>query len=97
MPTYIIQGKYTLQGVKSMKDSPARLDAVKQAVQDAGGKVKAFYLTMGQYDMVMITELPNDEAAVKMVIAAAGEGNVSTETFRAFTEDEYRALIADIH
>jgi uncharacterized protein with GYD domain len=96
MPTYIIHGNYTQQGAQNMKDSPARLDAVKQAVQNAGGKVHAFYITMGQHDMVMIVEMPSDEATLKMVIAAAGEGNVSSETFRAFTEDEYRALVADL-
>ncbi|MDQ7025042.1 MAG: GYD domain-containing protein [Anaerolineae bacterium] len=96
MPTYIIQGNYTQQGAKNMKGSPERLDAVKQAVQAAGGDVKGFYLTMGQYDMLMIVDMPNDEALLKMVISAAGEGNVSTEPFRAFTEDEYRALAANL-
>jgi uncharacterized protein with GYD domain len=96
MPTYIIHGNYTQQGAQNMKDSPARLDAVKQAVQNAGGKVHAFYITMGQHDMVMIVEMPNADTVLKMVIAAAGEGNVSTETFRAFTEDEYRAIVADL-
>jgi uncharacterized protein with GYD domain len=96
MPTYIIQGNYTQQGAKNMKSSPSRLDAIKQAVQAAGGEVKGFYLTMGQYDMLMIVDMPNDETLLKMVISAAGEGNVSTETFRAFTEDEYRALAANL-
>lgn len=96
MPTYIIQGNYTQHGVQNMKESAARLDAIKQAVQAAGGKVKAFYLTMGQYDMLTILELPGDEAVVKLLIEASGQGNVTTETFRAFTEDEYRAIIADL-
>lgn len=96
MPTYIVLGKYTQQGVKNIKDSPARTDSVKQAIQDAGGEVHAFYATMGQYDFMMVADYPSDEAVVKLVISAAGEGNVSTETIRAFTEDEYRAIIADL-
>jgi uncharacterized protein with GYD domain len=96
MPIYIVLGNYTQQGVQNFKDSPARLDSVKQAVQDAGGDVHAFYLTMGKYDMMMIAEFPNDETLLKLIITAAGEGNVSTETFRAFSEDEYRNIVADL-
>lgn len=96
MPIYIVLGKYTQQGVKTFKESPARLDSVKKAVQDAGGKVHSFYLTMGQYDMMMIAEYPDDETVLKLIITAAGEGNVSTETVRAFSEEEYRRIVADL-
>lgn len=96
MPTYITMIKYTQQGVENMKDSPARLDAAKQAIEAAGGKFLAFYLTMGQYDGVFIAEGPDDATVATVVLAAAMGGNVSTETFRAFTEDEYRGIIANL-
>jgi len=56
--------------------------------------LKAFYLVTGQYDAVAISELPNDEAVARLALANASMGTVRTETLRAFTEDEYREIIA---
>ena len=56
--------------------------------------MKAFYVVMGQYDMVIVSEAPNDEAIAKVALATGSKGGVRSETLRAFTEDEYRKLIA---
>ena len=48
---------------------------------------------MGQYDAVVITEEPDDSAAAGLRLAIGSMGNVSTETMRAFTEEEYRDII----
>jgi uncharacterized protein with GYD domain len=94
MPTYITLAQWTQQGIEKVKESPARLDAFKQLVKSAGGEVKGFYMVTGQYDMVIVTEAPNDEVVAKAVLATASRGGVRTETFRAFTEGEYRKLVA---
>jgi uncharacterized protein with GYD domain len=96
MPTYISLIKYTQQGVENMKDSPARLEEAKQAFRAMGGELKAFYLTMGQYDAVVVSEGPDDETATKLAIAIGARGAIRTETLRAFTEDEYREIIASL-
>jgi len=96
MSTYLIMSRWTQQGMQSVKDSPARLEAAKQAAKALGGEIKAFYLVMGQYDFVVITEAPNDEAVARLLLAIGAQGNVRTETLRAFTEDEYRKIIASI-
>jgi uncharacterized protein with GYD domain len=49
---------------------------------------------MGRYDIVAISEAPDDETAAKVALAIGSAGNVTTETLRAFTEDEYRAIVA---
>ena len=56
--------------------------------------MKAFYLVTGQYDAVAIAELPNDEVVARVALANGAMGNVRTETLRAFTEDEYRTIVA---
>jgi uncharacterized protein with GYD domain len=56
--------------------------------------LKEFYLVMGKYDMVVISEAPDDEAAAKVALSIGAGGAVRTETLRAFTEDEYREIIA---
>jgi uncharacterized protein with GYD domain len=96
MSTYVILGKYTQQGISNIKASPSRLDAAREKARSMGAELKVFYLLMGQYDFLSIAEAPDDATAAKLVLAIAGQGNVTTETIRAFTEDEYRSIIASL-
>ena len=96
MPTYIILGRWTQQGIEKIKEAPARLDAFKQLIKSAGGEVKAFYMVAGQYDFLTVTEAPSDDVVAKAVLARASKGAIRTETLRAFTEDEYRKIIASL-
>ena len=96
MPVYITLLNYTQQGVENMKESPARLERAREAIRAAGGKMHAFYLTMGQYDAISISEAPSDEVYAATLLAIAAGGAVRTETLRAFTEDEYREIIASL-
>ncbi len=93
MATYIMLSRFTEQGVQTIKDGPARLDAAKQALQRLGAQLKDFYLTVGQYDAVVVIEAPDDETVAKASLAIGAIGNVRLETLRAFTEDEYRGIV----
>jgi uncharacterized protein with GYD domain len=94
MAKYITLIKYTQKGVENVKESPTRLDAFKKLCESMGAKVEGFYLTMGRYDLMAILDAPNSEAIAKIALATASKGSVSTETFPAFTEEEYRKIIA---
>ena len=94
MPTYVSLIKYTHQGIRTIKEGPARLDANKENLSRYGSELKAFYLTMGRYDIVTISEAPDDAAAAKVALTVGSAGNVTTETLRAFTEAEYREVVA---
>ena len=59
-----------------------------------GADIKQVFLTMGQYDLVVIAEAPDDETIAKFILATGSLGNVSTQTMRAFTEDEFRKIVA---
>jgi uncharacterized protein with GYD domain len=96
MPTYVTLVHFTDQGMKNIKESPVRLDAVKRAFQAAGGELKAFYLAFGAYDAVVISEGPDDETTMKLAMAIGAQGNLRTESMRVFTEPEYRKLIAGL-
>jgi uncharacterized protein with GYD domain len=96
MGHYITLIRYTQQGAAKIKDSPARLDAAKKAAEAAGGKVHAWYLTMGNYDAVIISEFPNDEASAKFMLSTGSMGNITTQTLKAFTEAEYRKIVASL-
>ena len=75
MPTYITLLNFTDQGIRNVRDLPQRLDAARQVVEAAGGKLQIF-LTMGQYDAVAVAEAPNDEAIATIMLAIGSRGNV---------------------
>ncbi len=94
MATYISLIKFTPQGIMTIKEGPARLDSGKETLKTFGSELKAFYLTMGRYDIVAISEATDDTAAAKVALAIGSAGNVTTETLRAFSEQEYREIVA---
>ena len=96
MPHFVTLIRYTQQGITRIKESPARLDAAKKAAESAGGKIHAWYLTMGRYDAVLISEFPNDEAGAKFTLSVGAMGNVTTETLKAFTETEYWKIVGGL-
>lgn len=96
MQTYVIQTKWTEQGIRVMKESPKRLDLGKQKLKDMGGELKAFYMTFGEYDSLAIVEVPNDETLGGYVLWLGSQGNLRTHTVKAFTEDEYRKVLAGL-
>ena len=96
MPTYISLCRWTLQGAQTIKESPARLDAAKKAFAKDGVKILNFYLVTGSHDMVIISEAPNDAVMAKAMLSTVSKGGITTQTSRAFTEDEYRALIKSL-
>jgi len=96
MSTYVMLFQFTQKGIENVKESPARVDAVKQAFRDMGAEVKEFYLLMGRYDTLIIAEAPDDETIAKLALAIGSKGNVRSETLRAYKEDEYRRIIAAV-
>jgi len=96
MPTYIALLKWTGQGIGNVKDSPSRLDAGRKEFKKLGVKIKDTYLTMGRYDLVNIIEAPDDETFAAAMLTLGSQGNVQTETLKAFTEDQYRKICASV-
>lgn len=96
MPTYIALLNWTSQGVSKISASPKRLDAGRKAFKKLGVEIKDTYLTMGRHDLVCVIEAPDDETYAKAILSLAKQGNVSTETLKAFPEDEYRAITGSL-
>ena len=96
MPTYISLIRYTEQGVKTFNELSQRLEETKTAGESVGAKLVGYYLTLGQYDAVAISEAPDDATIAKLALAASARGNVRTETLRAFTEEEARKIAAEL-
>jgi len=96
MATYISLIQYTQKGLEKIKDSPSRLDHARKGYEVAGGKIKDFFLVMGEYDIVIVAELPNDEAVAKLALSLGAAGNIRTRTMRAFTEPEFRKIVQSL-
>ena len=96
MQTYLCLLRWTKEGLEKVKDSPSRLDAGRKAFAAAGCKITNVLLLMGQYDMAIVVEAPDDATIARLTLSLASKGNVHTETVRAFTEDEYRKIISGI-
>jgi uncharacterized protein with GYD domain len=96
MPTYISLCRWTTLGTHNIKESPARLDAAKKALAADGIKLLNFYMVTGAHDIVIISEAPSEEAMAKSMLRTLSQGGITTQTSRAFTEDEYRKIIAGL-
>lgn len=96
MATYISLISYTQQGMQNIKESPERLDAAKKLFKSMGAELKEWYLLVGEYDALVISEGPDVETVAKLLLMIGALGNVRTQTMLAFTEDEYRKIIAGL-
>lgn len=93
MPLYILLARWTQKGIESIKESPARLDRAKELARSMGAEIESFVLLSGQYDFGVRLRAPDDDTVAKLVLAISSQGNVRTETMRAFTEEEFRQII----
>ena len=93
MPIYIGLMKLTDQGAKDIKNAPERVKAAIEASEATGGKNIGFYVTMGEYDYVVISEQPSDEATMVQLAGIASNGLVRTKTLKAFTLDEFEGIL----
>jgi uncharacterized protein with GYD domain len=96
MPTYIVLGNFTEQGIRNIKDSPKREDAFRNLATKAGAQVKDVYRTMGRYDIAAVIEAPDDVTMSAIAYSLGSAGNVRTETLRAFTRQETDTALAKL-
>ncbi len=93
MPIYITLYNWTEQGIKNVKGAPARIKESIKSAEAAGGKVLGVYMTMGEYDLVAISEAPSDETISAALLAQGMLGNVRSTTLKAFTVDQFAEII----
>ena len=95
MATYISLVSFTDQGIRNVKDSPTRFEAFRAMAEKAGLSVKGVYYTVGTCDMVTIVEGP-DDAVTALLLKVGSLGNVRSQTMRAFSIDEMRAILGKL-
>ena len=95
MVNFIVFGNWTDQGIKNVRDAPKRIESTHDLIKQAGGKMELYY-TLGEYDFVMIINLPNDEAIVKILLWIGSLGNIRTKTLKSWTESEGTKIISEL-
>jgi uncharacterized protein with GYD domain len=90
---YVALIDWTEKGVGAFKDSVDRSDQANKALEGVGARFKDIYWTLGGHDIVAIIEAPDDESVAAGLLAVAAQGNIRTQTMRAFSADEMRAVI----
>lgn len=93
MPFYAVLASWTEEGIRTVKQSPQRSEALRSAVEAAGGRVVSFLHTMGGYDIVATLELPSDEVANQILLRAGLQGFVRTTTLKGWSGAEYASLV----
>lgn len=93
MPTYIVLYKFTELGLKNVRETIERADEVNTQQEELGFKVQGMFWTLGHYDLVVIVEAPSEEAMMAGLLNIAEAGNVSSQTLRAFSQQEMRRVL----
>jgi uncharacterized protein with GYD domain len=93
MPTYIIIGTFTDQGIRSVKDTTKRAQALRETGKKTGVTVRDIFWTLGQYDIVAVLDAPDDEAVAALGLSIGALGNVRAQTLRAFSENEISRVL----
>lgn len=92
MATFISLISFTDQGARGIKETANRAEAFTAMAGKLGVTVKSLHWTIGQYDLVIETEGP-EEAALASLFATAALGNVRTQTLRAFDAAQIKKVI----
>ena len=96
MPKYLIQGRYTPEGLKGLTKDKAsgRKTAVQAAMKSLKGKLESMYFTLGSDDVVLIVEAPDNIAAAALSINVGSAGLVNVRTTPLLSVDEVDQALA---
>ena len=93
MPTYVSLVHWTEQGIKNYKDTISRAEDFSKLVESSGGRVREMLYTVGEYDIVVVVDFPDDETGTAVLLQVGALGNVRKQTMRAFSSDEMATII----
>jgi uncharacterized protein with GYD domain len=93
MPIFVHLLNFTDQGIKTFRDTVDRAEDFRGRVEQSGGQVRQQLWTLGAYDVLVVTEFPDDETATALLLQTLAAGNIRTTTMKAFDAEQMRAII----
>jgi len=96
MPTYIVLGTFTDQGIRNVRDTTKRAKAVNEAAKKFGASVKNLYWTLGPYDVVTVIDAPDDDSIAALLFSIGSLGNVRTQSLKALEADQVERILGKL-
>jgi uncharacterized protein with GYD domain len=93
MPNYVMLANWTDQGMRHIEESPKRIDAARKSLEEMGGHFISVFVTMGEYDLIITYDAPDDAVAARFSIMLGKLGNIRTSSMKAFPEEAYRQIV----
>ncbi|MBS1880026.1 MAG: GYD domain-containing protein [Actinobacteria bacterium] len=93
MPTYVMLTNLTAEGVRTLKNNPARVAEVNKEVEQIGARVIAQYATLGQYDFVTVVEAPDAETMARVSIELGSRGTMTSQTLSAMPAEDLASAL----
>ena len=96
MPKYLIRATYTAQGLAGLRNDKAsgRRQSASSTLESVGGKLEAFYFVLGEDDVIIIADMPDNTAAAAVALAVSASGAIRTTTTALLTVEETDAALA---
>jgi uncharacterized protein with GYD domain len=96
MVTYIGLLSFTDKGIQGVKQTTQRAAAAKEIGQRMGVNMREIWWTLGQHDIVCLLEAADEASITAFNLAVAGQGNVRSQTLRAFNAAEMDKVLAKL-
>ena len=96
MAGYITLCKFTQKGLADIKNIEEMLKKGKAASEKMGIRFVGYWLTLGEYDAIMIVDAPDDQTMAAYLLAGGMTGTVTTKTMRAFSEKEIAQVVGKL-
>ncbi len=93
MPTYVSLINWTDQGIRTVRDTLERADRTQELGGKYGVSLEQIYWTVGPYDIVTVSEAPDEESFTAFLLELGSAGNVRTTTLRAYNREEMSGII----
>lgn len=94
MATFVMMGKYTMQSIEGI--SSERTKSVENYIKNLGGEMKDSYVLLGEYDLVLIVELPSEEKAIQASVVLAKMTNIEFTTYPAISVENFDKMTHDL-
>ena len=90
MAKYLVQGSYTVEGIKGVlkEGGTGRREAVSAALKSMGGKVESIYYAFGDTDVYVIVDAPDNVTAAALAMGIAATGTIALKTTVLLTVEE---------
>jgi uncharacterized protein with GYD domain len=93
MPKYLIEARYTAEGVKGLQAAggSSRRDAIAALAESVGGRLESLYFAFGEHDVYVVVDVPDNESATAVALTVNASGVVKARTTVLLTPEEVDA------